>query len=362
MSYKHSAAAHIQSRRSQRGAPAPSPPATISSDYVHSTAPRCSFDSFIKMESADPLLPNAVPSLPQELVRHVCLVVDSATSLFTILSVCIEWRAAVDDEAWRRVTLFRFPHVPRLIEVLKIDHPPCYRKLYRDQMLALRLVTPQQPCPKPSVNERLQQFAFTVELVWSGAEDKPEMLSWVGHLQASPVAETVIDCVGCQLWDGEGRAASSGTEPTWVAPLLDAWDEEPSDMTEYAAQRERICQGLRLSMRVSKVVPGGTRTLCIAEALSPDSNTFEAGSFGFGFVGEFFDALPTLPCAPLECMRVFSGQDALGSYPPNGPRIRPYLDVRVGLLDGIFCTHADASSEGVMPEAVVEYLERFAPW
>mmetsp|Transcript_22866 Transcript_22866/g.58151 ORF Transcript_22866/g.58151 Transcript_22866/m.58151 type:complete len:301 (+) Transcript_22866:29-931(+) len=288
-----------------------------------------------------------VPSLPQELVRIISLAVDTAMQLSAIEQVCFEWRAGVDDSAWRTVTLRRFPSVAKLVDMLAISKP-CYRAIFRDQQLAMHKVTPTRP-----VNERLRQFAFTVDLV-VGSEE----LSWTGFLQTSPCAQVVIDCVGCKLWD-------AAKPPLWATALLEAHNEDTnasgSARPKYKEQCRLLSQNLRMTLSVSKATLSGTRTLCLATALAPDVNSFEAGSFSFGYVGEFFDALPQLSFASLECLRVFAGHEEIGQD-LDGPQIRPWLDTRSGILDGIFCTAGGGPDAFVLPERVADYFERFAPW
>lgn len=287
----------------------------------------------------------AVPSLPQEVVRSICLAVDTASALSTILSCCHHWRDAVDEEAWKRVTLRRFPSVSILVEALPIERP-CYRSIYRDQALAIIDHRPETSLS--TINDRLKRFVFTIELVVG-----KEKTSWSGLMRAGSCAGTVVDCVGCRLWE-------PGQAPSWAVALLDASRDLTHDA--YQSHCALLASSLRMAMRVSKVSASGTSTstLCLADALAPDADACTARQLGFGYVGEFFDALPRLSFASLECLRVFSGREEI-QQDLDGPRIRPWLDVATGIVDGIFCTSAHPDNY-VKPESVADYFERFAPW
>ena len=288
------------------------------------------------------------PVLPLELVRSICALVESAAVLVAIERLCTDWRAAVDDEVWRRVTLRRFPNVKTLIEVLSVARP-CYRSIYRDQLCCRSAKWMPMPL---SVNERLRKFAFSIKLALGDEE-----WNWTGCLQETPAgadaADVVLECVGCRVWD-------ASDPPEWVADLLAAWDDG-SDAKEQACaeQYEYLARNLRLSMCVTKATTTGTRSLCLAEALAPDIDTFQDNQIGFGHVGEFFDLLPQLPFFSVDCLHVFAGHEEIPAL--DLPRIRPWLDARRGIVDGIFCEPGDPGSF-VKAESVADYLERFAPW
>ena len=58
-----------------------------------------------------------------DLVNIVSLHVRSARALADMESVSTEWRAAVTNESWRRVTFMRFPRVVAIVTALEMVTP-----------------------------------------------------------------------------------------------------------------------------------------------------------------------------------------------------------------------------------------------
>jgi len=298
------------------------------------------------------------PSLPRELVHCIARKVATGGALVAIERLCVEWRAAVTQDCWRIITLRRFPQVVKLIEMLNMsEQNVCYRDAYRDQhMVRFRRQTPP-PDRATSVNHRLTKFVFTISLSVCDAVDSvhTDPHIWTGYMQEGPIDEVNIQCVGCQVWDESAR-------PSWANTLL--------DQVSNPAVGEEIRKALRLTMHVTKATPSGTgtSTLCLCSDLEADSgNGNPTGAnviIPFGYVGDFFNALPQLPFTSLECLRVFGSKEE-GELALDGPRIRPYLDVRNGILDGVFTTaegESDDVAYMVKPEVALDYLERFARW
>jgi hypothetical protein len=50
-----------------------------------------------------------------------------------MVGVSKEWRAAVTNESWCRVTCMRFPRVVAIVTALELE-TPVYREVYREQL------------------------------------------------------------------------------------------------------------------------------------------------------------------------------------------------------------------------------------
>ena len=57
--------------------------------------------------------------------------VGSARALAAMVGVSKEWRAAVTNESWCRVTCMRFPRVVAIVTALELE-TPVYREVYRE--------------------------------------------------------------------------------------------------------------------------------------------------------------------------------------------------------------------------------------
>ena len=127
-----------------------------------------------------------------DLVNIVSLHVRSARALADMESVSTEWRAAVTNESWRRVTFMRFPRVVAIVTTLEMV-TPVYREVYRDQ---LACTFPAAAVPPSSVDERLRNFVFTIEFFIG---DTP-FWSWTGPFQTKLEGADPIDrFLGCRM-------------------------------------------------------------------------------------------------------------------------------------------------------------------
>ena len=75
----------------------------------------------------------SAPSLSVDLWHVVSLHVGSARALAAMVGVSKEWRAAVTNESWCRVTCMRFPRVVAIVTALELE-TPVYREVYREQL------------------------------------------------------------------------------------------------------------------------------------------------------------------------------------------------------------------------------------
>ena len=118
----------------------------------------------------------SAPSLSVDLWHVVSLHVGSARALAAMVGVSKEWRAAVTNDSWCRVTCLRFPRVVAIVTALEMV-TPVYREVYRDQ-LACTFPAAAVP-PSSTVDERLRNFVFTIEFFIG---DTP-FWSWTGPFQ-----------------------------------------------------------------------------------------------------------------------------------------------------------------------------------
>ena len=71
----------------------------------------------------------SAPSLSVDLVSLQSGI--SARALAAMVGVSKEWRAAVKNESWCRVTCMRFPRVVAIVTALELE-TPVYREVYRE--------------------------------------------------------------------------------------------------------------------------------------------------------------------------------------------------------------------------------------
>ena len=260
-----------------------------------------------------------------DLVNIVSLHVRSARTLADMESVSTEWRAAVTNESWRRVTCLFFPRVVAIVKALEWE-TPVYREVYRDQ---LACTVPSAAAPPPSVDERLRNFVFTIEFFIG---DTP-FWSWTGHFQ---LMEAPIQTIGCRLWTANDR-------PRWATNYL------ISDFhrSNYAA---------RITVRILVTKRKGT---CISTRVLTDMITDIWGDTGF-LLKERDNSSRTFDCdgeafTPMACRTDVPGGTAALIVARASPEV--YVD------QGIFQFDIHTPDDELWsPEAAVDFLERFVAW
>jgi hypothetical protein len=70
-----------------------------------------------------------------------------------MVGVSKEWRAAVKNESWCRVTCMRFPRVVAIVTALELE-TPVYREVYREQLACTVPAATSPRCRSPSVLAR----------------------------------------------------------------------------------------------------------------------------------------------------------------------------------------------------------------
>jgi len=272
----------------------------------------------------------SAPSLSVDLWHVVSLHVGSARALAAMVGVSKEWRAAVTNDSWCRVTCLRFPRVVAIVTALELA-TPVYREVYRDQ---LACTVPAAAAPPSSLDDRLRTFVFTIEFFINSKS----LWRWTGHLQSKLEGVDAMDqlaSIGCRLWTENNR-------PPWAI--------------QYLATRLRRSQFGRMTARilVSKKIGTSIRT-CILTDLIPDylndtafsmkardnsSTTIDSG-------GETF--------TPMVCRTDLPGGTALLIQGKAAPQV--YVDL--GIFDFMVLT-PDVGQWS--PEEVVDFLERFMLW
>jgi hypothetical protein len=245
-------------------------------------------------------------------------------------SVSTEWRAAVTNESWRRVTCMRFPRVVTIVKALEWA-TPVYREVYRDQ---LACTVPSAAPPPPSVDERLRTFVFTIEFFIG---DTP-FWSWTGPFQtklegANPI---VVFSLHCRLWTQNDR-------PPWAINYLISHFHR----SNYAA---RITARILVTKRQGTCIR--TRVLTDMIADTWDETGFllkerDNSSTTFNSDGEAF--------TPMAYRTDVPGGTAALIVASALPRV--YVD------QGIFEFDILTPDEELWsPEAAVDFLERFVAW
>ena len=291
------------------------------------------------------------PTLSTDLVREIAAQARSGADLVAMQCVSSEWRAAVNDESWKQLALRIYPHIDQLVKAHSMEKP-CYRLLFRDQLLATS-ATAAAASPPPSGDERLAKFVFTIQLSWTGDDAEANLFTWVGRLRDDEDGEEYGVC--CHLFEAESR-------PKWSRDLCTANDNFDQAMAGSAEREEAslahkailtaITTHLRTRMLVSELTPTGMRTLLLCEDVPLHSH-----EGGMAFIRLCDDKE-----LPLTSFDIVTCAD--DNATPEKPNLRPWLDTESGQLDSIFgygWDHARADDD-MNANAVADYLEHFAPW
>jgi len=268
-------------------------------------------------------------SLSVDLWHVVSLQVGSARALAAMVGVSKEWRAAVTNESWCRVTLECFPRVVAIVTALEME-TPVYREVYRDQ---LACTFPAAAAPPSSVDERLRTFVFTIEFFINGNS----LWSWTGHLQSKLEGVDSMDqpaCIGCRLWTENNR-------PPWAI--------------QYLATRRRRSQYRRMTARILVTKKNGTciRTRILTD-LIPDFLNDTAFS-----MKERDNSSTIIDSGDETFTPLVYRTDLPGGTALIQGRAAPQVFVEQGIFDFMVLT-PDVGEWS--PEEAVDFLERFVAW
>lgn len=271
----------------------------------------------------------SAPSLSVDLWHVVSLHVGSARALAAMVGVSKEWRAAVTNDSWCRVTCLRFPRVVAIVTALEMV-TPVYREVYRDQ---LACTFPAAAVPPSSVDERLRNFVFTIEFFIG---DTP-FWSWTGPFQTKLEGADPIDrFLGCRLWTQHDR-------PPWAINYLISHFHRSTYAARITARilvTKRIGTCIRTRILTDMITDDWDNTGFLLKERNNSSTTFDSDGNAFTPMAYRTD-VPGGTAALIVATAI------------------PQVLVDQGIFEFVILTPDD---ELWSPEAAIDFLERFVAW
>ena len=306
--------------------------------------------------AGEPAVPRPVlPALQPELIVHVAMLANDAGAICAMEKTCVAWRDALKTSEnrrgplWGSLALSGFPRLKSILAACGGQEEPCYRSLYRSQLLASSIPEFTREGPKFEPSTKISDYVFTVELSCERAGE--DVIIWSGE----PTLE--VDTSSCyrmttlcaKLFPGRGEA------PAWFAKLLPppALDEHKQVKWFWAHDDEFFDEWCELKLAI--FVTHKMHTVRLYDG-GVDQRQIGEGE-GLVYFGNYWEK--ELPITPQGSACLYP---EARYYLKMWPALRLYYNFIENELEMNFENSCSQDSNSMSRHELMVYLEKGVPW